>query len=148
MATCRSPLRASLAIAAALAVSPAFAGGIAATANVQRPPAGARAHARAALRHFNFSAAALQDVVRARLAAGPAQLVPRGWEPAATSSRLEEPRQTSLDLGLRREFSGRQSAQVGARIMVLDCVSIDNSGRFALSGHGKVHGLIGITYRY
>ena len=87
--------------------------------------------------------------VTLRVPLSPVSLLPAGWEPSASSSHFDDPHRTTLDLGLRRQFSGHSSAQLGARITVLDCISIDQAGRFALGNSGsKVHGLVGFTYRY
>lgn len=93
--------------------------------------------------------ASLRDLITLRLPSSPVSLLPAGWEPAASSSHVDDLHRTTIDLGLRRQFSGHSSAQLGARITVLDCISIDPAGRFALGDSGsKVHGLVGFTYRY
>jgi hypothetical protein len=149
--TCRPSLLTCLA-AAALAAAPAVpAGGIAAPARVAAPPAGVTRAAATPARpwHFGFKPLSLRELVNLSRPLRPTSLLPEGWEPSATSSYTGELHRTTIDLGLRRQFAGRSSAQVGARITVLDCISIDNTGRFALGDSGsKIHGLIGFTYRY
>jgi hypothetical protein len=151
MRTCRLTLLTCLTLAALPATRPAFAGGIAASASAGAPAAALsplRLHSLAP-RRFNFTPISLRELVKARLPASPASFLPAGWEPVASSSYTGDLRGTTIDLGLRHEFSGHQSAQLGARITVLDYISIDNSGRFALGNHGsKIHGLVGLTYRY
>jgi len=151
MRTCRLSLLTYLVFAALPVTRPAFAGGVAAAAPAAAPVVAAspgRPH-RATPRRFNFTPISLRELVKVRLAVSPASFLPEGWEPAATSSYADDLHRTTIDLGLRRQFSGYRSAQLGARITVLDCMSIDNAGRFALGNHGsKVHGLVGLTYRY
>ncbi|MCC7464211.1 MAG: hypothetical protein IT480_17340 [Gammaproteobacteria bacterium] len=136
----------------ALAAQGAHADDLRAPASVAAPPATAAVRARTGSAqpwHFGFTPLSLRELMNLYLPRSPASLLPDGWEPAVTSSRTEALHQTTIDLGLRRQFAGRSSAQLGARITVLDCISIDNSGRFALGDSGsKVHGLIGFTYRY
>ncbi|MFO1400671.1 MAG: hypothetical protein U1F30_05570 [Steroidobacteraceae bacterium] len=152
MRTCRPSLLTCLAAVALTAAQAAPAGGFAspapaATASraTRTPTAPARGW------HFGLTPAALRDLVNLRLPLqfSPAKLLPEGWEPAASSSYTDELHRTTIDLGLRRQFAGHASAQVGARITVLECINIDDAGRFALgNGGSKVHGLIGFSYRY
>lgn len=137
---------------AALSAAPAaLAGGIAATASAVRPavaPASMRRR-HPAPKRLDFTPISLRELVKAKFPGSPASFLPQGWEPAASSSYAGDLHRTTIDLGLRHQFSGQQSAQLGARITVLDCISFDNAGRFALGSRGsKVHGLIGFTYRY
>jgi hypothetical protein len=104
------------------AASAAFAGGMAATPppaapESARPPAHQQ---RPPLYRFNFAPELLRDLVKLTIPASPARLLPAGWEPAASSSYTGELHRTTIDLGLRRQFSGQQSAQLGARITVMD----------------------------
>jgi len=151
MRTCRLSLLTCLVLAALPAAHPAFAGGLTAVAPAAGPVTATspgRLH-RLTSHRFNFTPISLHDLVKARLPGRPASLLPEGWEPVASSSYAGDLGRTTIDLGLRHQFSGQQSAQLGARITVLDCINIDNAGRFALGNHGgKVHGLIGISYRY
>ena len=150
MRACRPSLLTCLLLAALPATRPALATGVAAA-----PAAGpvvaaspGRPH-RVTPRRFSFTPISLRELVKVRLPGSPASFLPEGWEPAATSSYAGDLHRTTIDLGLRRQFSGHKSAELGARITVLDCISIDNAGRFALGNHGsKVHGLVGFTYRY
>ena len=152
MRICRPSLLTCLAAAALAAAPAAPAGGIAASTREAAAPAGAAARATATParpRHFGFKPLPLRELMSLRLPLSPARLLPEGWKRAATSSDTGELHRTTIDLGLRRQFAGRSSAQVGARITVLDYISIDNAGRFALGDSGsKIHGLIGFTYRY
>lgn len=151
MRICRPSLLTCLAAAALAAAPAAPAGGIAdPTHDAAAPAAAANAAATPARpRHFGFKPPSLRELMNLRLPLSPASLLPEGWKPAATSSYTGELHRTTIDLGLRRQFAGRSSAQVGARITVLDYLSIDNAGRFALGDSGsKIHGLIGFTYRY
>jgi hypothetical protein len=151
MRACRPSLLTCLLLAALPATRPALATGVAAAARAAGPvvkaPRG-RPH-RVTPRRFSFTPISLRELVKVRLPGSPASFLPEGWEPAATSSYAGDLHRTTIDLGLRRQFSGHKSAELGARITVLDCISIDNAGRFALGNHGsKVHGLVGFTYRY
>lgn len=154
MRTCRPSLPTWLMLAALCAAPAALAGGIAATASAARPAvaavAAAPAHRRLpAPKRHDFTPVSLRELVKAKFPGSPASFLPQGWEPAASSSYAGDLHRTTIDLGLRRQFSGRQSAQLGARITVFDCISFDNAGRFALGSRGsKVHGLIGFNYRY
>jgi len=149
--TCCLSLLTCLVLAALPAAQPASAGGLTGAAPAARPVTAAspgRLH-RVVSHRFNFTPISLHDLVKARLPGSRASFLPEGWEPAASSSYAGDLHRTTIDLGLRHQFSGQQSAQLGARITVLDCINIDNAGRFALGNHGgKVHGLIGISYRY
>ncbi len=128
----------------------AHAGGLVSPAPATVAADSVRTHAVSAwTRGFGFAQASLRELMAVRLPLGPASLLPAGWEPAATHSRTEELRRTTIELGLRHRFAIGASAQVGARITVLDCINVDQSGRWALGdGGSKVHGLIGFTYRY
>lgn len=151
MRTVRPSLLTGLAALALGAAHAAHAGGLvapapaAAGASVAAAPTTAQARAR----RFSFTPLSLRELVNIRLPLSPASLLPTGWEPAASSSYADDLHRTTIDLGLRHQFSGHSSAQVGARITVLDCINIDQAGRFALGdGGSKVHGLVGFTYRY
>jgi hypothetical protein len=151
MRTCRPSLPACLTAVALTAATPVLAGGLLTPAPATVPVAAAtRTHAAPLrVRRFNFALPALRDLVSLRMPASPASLLPEGWEPAASSSYADELHRTTFDLGLRHKFSGNASAQLGARITVLDCISIDHAGRFALGNSGsRIHGLIGLNYRY
>jgi hypothetical protein len=150
MRACRPSLLTCLLLAALPASRPALATGTAA-ARAAGPVVAASPGRpnRVTLRRFNFTPISLRELVKVRLPGSPASFLPEGWEPAATSSYAGDLHRTTIDLGLRRQFSGHKIAQLGARITVLECISIDNAGRFALGNHGsKVHGLVGFTYRY
>jgi len=151
MRTCRLSLSTCLLLAALPATRPVFAGGIAAATPATGPMVAASPHRshRVLARRFNFTPILLRELVKVRHPGSPASFLPEGWQPAASSSYAGDLHSTAIDLGLRHEFSGRQSTQLGARITVLDCISIDDGGRFALGNHGsRVHGLLGFSYRY
>jgi hypothetical protein len=149
MRTCRASLLTLLAAAALADGGTAAAGGL-----VSPAPATAATPTRSAspyawMHLSSFAPLSLRELLSLRLLTEPVRLLPAGWEPTATSSYADDLHRTTIDLGLRYRFSGMSSAQLGARITVLDCISIDPAGRFALGdSSSRVHGLIGFTYRY
>jgi len=151
MKACRPSLLTCLVLAAVMAAPAALAGNFPATAPSIRPAhaaAPSRRH-RPAPRRLDFSPVALRELVRMKFPGSPAGVLPDGWKPAVSSSYAEDFRPTTIDLGLRHQFAGQQSAQIGARITILDCISVDSNRRFALGNRGsKVHGLLGFSYRY